>query len=246
MRSFAAFLSSSLLLAALVAQEPTNPQPVSAPPDGPKRPRDHVELLATFAKMPGLEARFTEEKHLALLVVPLQSRGRLYFLRPGYLLREVEAPEKASLLITPKELRMKGREGTEVIDLQTSDRVQLFVTSLVQVFCGNKEALAKHYKIEFQPDARDEVSWRLVLTPSEKPLQQMLQSLTMRGSGFAVTEIEVKDPNGDRTVTRIVDANTKRHFDADEQLHLFRIEKPAKDESEAKLTPGETGTKKAP
>ncbi|MEI6129830.1 MAG: outer membrane lipoprotein carrier protein LolA [Planctomycetota bacterium] len=244
MRSFAAFLSSSVWLAALVAQEPTKPESAPNEPTEPKRPRDPVELLATFAKMPGLEARYTEEKHLALLAVPLQSRGRLYFLRPGYLLREVEAPEKASLLITPKELRMKGREGTEVIDLQSSDRVHLFVTSLVQVFCGDKDALGKHYKLDFQPEPRDEVSWRLVLTPSEKPLKQMLQSLTLRGSGFAVTEIEVKDPNGDRTVTKIVGADTKRSFDADEQLRLFRIEKPAKGSAEPQPPPTDAGTKK--
>src|ERR1700712_3927458 len=65
------------------------------------------QLMAAFSRMPGLEARFVEEKHLSMLARPLTSQGRLYFARPGLLLRRVEQPQKSEVLITPQQLTLK-------------------------------------------------------------------------------------------------------------------------------------------
>lgn len=209
-----------LLATALFAQEPAKPAPKG---ELPKRPADAAELFAAFAKMPGLEARYTEDKHLQLLEVPLQSKGRLYFLPPGYLLRMVEAPEKSTLLITPKELRMQNRDGTEVVDLGQSERLRTFVTSLVRVFGGDREELERQYKVEFVASKDDATTWRLELLPRGKPLDQMLKGLVLAGNGFAVTTITVFEPNGDRTETRIEQADPKRAFDREEKKKLFGI-----------------------
>ncbi|MFO1076617.1 MAG: outer membrane lipoprotein carrier protein LolA [Planctomycetota bacterium] len=221
MRSSVNCLAASLcFLAALCAQEEGTPAPQA---DQQKRPADAGALFAAFAKMPGLEARYAEEKHLQLLEVPLVSSGRLYFMPPGYLLRAVEAPEKSTLLITPKELRMANRDGTEVVDLAQSDRLRVFVTSLVRVFRGDAEELARQYRVDYLPVKDDETSWRLELAPRGRPLDQMLQRLVLAGSGFAVTEITVVEPNGDRTVTKIDKADPKRTFDKDERKKLFGV-----------------------
>ncbi|MFY9344569.1 MAG: outer membrane lipoprotein carrier protein LolA [Planctomycetota bacterium] len=188
------------------------------------RPADARALFAAFAKLPGLEATYEEEKHLALLAAPLKSRGRMLFLPPGYLARAVEAPEKSLLVITPDELRIDGRDGREVIDLKRSDRVRLFVTALVQVFAGNEPVLAKSFTVDYALDARSKTGWTLVLLPKEKALQQMIKSMTLRGEGVAVTAVEVEDPNGDRTVTKIVTADANRTFDAAEKKRWFGIE----------------------
>src|SRR5664279_2835561 len=82
------------------------------------QPASFDVLLGAFAHMPGLEARFVEDKHLALLAEPLQSSGVLFFARPGMLLRRVEAPRKSEVVITPTELRMKDADGEQSIDLR--------------------------------------------------------------------------------------------------------------------------------
>lgn len=179
--------------------------------------------------MTGLEARFEEDKHLALLAMPLQSKGRLYFHRPdakgpGYLARHVESPEPATVLITPTELRMQNRDGVEVIDLKRSDKVRNFITSLVHVFAGDEVALTKVYTVVFTPTDKDPAGWTLTLTPRDKPLNQMLKSLCLVGEGEAVVRIELHEPNGDRTITRIVAADPARAFDADAKKRLFGIE----------------------
>ncbi|MCA8953050.1 MAG: outer membrane lipoprotein carrier protein LolA, partial [Planctomycetes bacterium] len=181
-------------------------------------------LFAAFAAMPGLEARYTEEKHLALLAVPLTSAGRLYFLQPGYLARVVEKPEPSKLLITPDKLRMADRDGVEVIDLQQSERLRLFVTSLVRVFRGDRAALTEHYSIEYTPSPDDPAAWTLALAPKRAPLDHMMKSLTLRGKGVAVTGFELVEPNGDRTVTKIIAADPEREFSVAEKTELFGIE----------------------
>ncbi|HEX5050125.1 MAG TPA: outer membrane lipoprotein carrier protein LolA [Planctomycetota bacterium] len=193
------------------------------------RPGDAEALFRMFARTTGLEASFEEEKHLALLALPLKSKGHLFFFRrdlrsPGYLARFVDEPEASSVLITPDELRLVNRDGTEVIDLKRSDKVRTFITSLVHVFAGEQKALAKSYEIAFALEPEDEARWTLTLTPRDKPLDQMLKTLRLVGTGEAVERIEIEEPNGDRTVTRIVTADPARTFDPAELKRLFGID----------------------
>ena len=53
----------------------------------PPEPPDARTLLRALATVEGLEAKFIEDKHLALLRAPLSSKGRLYFTRPGHMAR---------------------------------------------------------------------------------------------------------------------------------------------------------------
>lgn len=200
------------------------PDPASVPAQDRARPADAKTLLAVFARMPGLEATYTEEKKLALLALPLKSKGRILFLPPGYLFRAVEAPEPATLRITPDELRTEDRDGKQSIDLRRSDTVRVFITALVQVFAGDEPALQKAFTVSYAAVPETKNGWALELLPKEANLQRMMKSLQLRGAGEAVTAIVVVDPNGDRTTTTIVTADGKRTFDAAEKKRWFGIE----------------------
>lgn len=193
-----------------------------------QRPASQAALFRTFAKIKGLSASYTENKYLSLLAVPLKSTGKLHFMQPGYLSRIVETPEKSKLTITKSELRMaskdsSGKNKEEVIDLRQSDRVRLFVTSLVQVFQGNEKALKKHYRIRYTPKQDDAHAWQLELKPLEKPLTQIMARLVLVGRDKAVTGIELHEPNGDRTITKIVKVDAERTFTKKEQLEIFGV-----------------------
>ena len=53
-------------------------------------------LLAEFSHMPGLEARFREEKRIALLVLPLVSEGTIHFAPPARLVVTVMTGRRRS------------------------------------------------------------------------------------------------------------------------------------------------------
>lgn len=218
------------LLTAAAAQDEPARQAAPPPPAERPRPRDAAALFARLGAVAGLEATFEEEKHVALLALPLRSKGRLLFHRPdpsgpGWLARVVEAPEPARVLITPRQLRLENRDGVEVIDLSRSDKVRSFVASLVHVFAGDEAALQKSYRVAYEPDPADAAAWTLTLTPRGEPLDKMLRQLRLGGRGEAVQRIEVHEPNGDRTVTRVLSADPARRFDDDELRRLFGIER---------------------
>lgn len=211
------------------AQEPATPKPPAPTQEQlaqRPRPADAAALFALLGRATGLEAEFREEKHLSLLAVPLQSRGKLYFLPPGHLTRVIEAPEPATLTISPKELRLQNRDGTEVVDLQRSDKVRTFVAALVQVFAADRLGLEKSFTLDYRLAEADRAAWTLVLTPRGKPLDQLLARLELHGRGEAIVRIEMHEPGGDRTVTTIVTADPQRRFDAAERQRWFGI--PAK------------------
>ena len=219
MRSWTACLLASVLAASAMPQEPA-----SGAEDVGARPKDAKALFERFARIRGLEARYEEEKHLALLAMPLKSRGVLFALQPGYLTRIVEEPEESRLTITPDELRMVDRSGTEVLDLRKNDEVRVFVTSILRVFLGDRKGLEPSYEIRYEPSAEDELAWTLHLTPRKEPLDKMLRELVLRGRGERVEGYEIVEPSGDRTVTKIVRANPERRFTAEEKRELFGIE----------------------
>lgn len=221
-------LSGSLLASALVLLTPCLAQVVPADSGSAKgvqlRPVSAADLFARFAKMPGLEARYAEKKHVGLLTVPLQSRGVLYFMRGGYLARVVKKPRPSLLAITPTQLRMEDDKGVEVVDLRQSPELRLFVTSLARVFSGDRKELGSSYTIAFEPDAADKLGWSLMLRPRAKPLTNMVKSLRLRGMGYSVTKIEMHEPNGDHSVMSVVDADAEREFSDEEKFELFGLE----------------------
>ena len=230
MASSRACPSPSLLLAPLLAllgaTAPALAQEQAA--KTPARPKDEAALFAMFAELRGMTASYTEKKYLSLLAVPLTSSGKLHFLADGqdkkaHLVRSVEKPEKSKLTITEAELRMADKNGTEVIDLRQSDRVRLFVTSLMRIFQGDRKALQKHYKVRYVLDDKHATRWHLELVPKKQPLDKILKQLSLFGDGQAVTRIELIEPSGDRTVTTIDKVDPRRTFTAEEKREIFGI-----------------------
>jgi hypothetical protein len=179
-------------------------------------------LLSAFAHMPGLEAQFIEEKHIALLAKPLESKGVLYFMQPGLMLRRIVSPRPSEVLITPDSLRMKDARGEQALDLRARADVRPFVESLTWILGGDRKALESVYALQFAP-AAGTAPWTLTLTPKGKPVAQIIAAIVITGSGRTVDSVEVRETGGDHALTRIVHADPKRVFSAEERGRLFGI-----------------------
>jgi outer membrane lipoprotein-sorting protein len=181
--------------------------------------------MAAFERMPGLEARFVEEKRIGLLARPLESRGQLFFTRPGLFLRRVESPSPSEVVINDKQLVLRDQSGEQRIDLGARAEVRPFVESMTWLLAGDQAALRSVYQIEFAP-AADGASWTLVLTPKQDPIARLIASIRVLGRGLGVSEIQVRERNGDESVTRILEANPRRHFTRAELARLFGVGAP--------------------
>lgn len=205
------------------------PSVVLAQPPGEAGPKTATELFAKMSTLAGLEATFVETKKVALLKVPLRSEGTLFYMRPGYLLRQVTAPKPSRVLITPERLELKDAHGTRTMDLRARPDVKLFVESFIKVLAGDQAALSKVFEIHFEHAIANPqqpaslAGWTLVLTPKSVPLNQLVQKLTLSGKGYAVDRIEVLETKGDSAVTELTVKAIGRTFTNQEKQALFGI-----------------------
>ena len=178
-------------------------------------------LIASFAAMPGLAARFREEKQLSLLQVPLVSEGVLYFAPPDRLVRHVEKPAPSTLLLRGDELVLGTAADQHAIDLSSQPAVRSFVDAFRLVLAGDLAQLRALYDIQFH--AAGASGWQIQLAPRDERLAGVIRSIEVAGSGAELREVRVVQTSGDATTTRFRDVDRNRHFSAAELEALFRI-----------------------
>ena len=156
MRSWAAaaLFAPTLVLTLVVTAGSALAQP-QAPSDAPTLD----SILSRFAALPGLEARFVEEKTMAMLAVPVRSEGQIYFAgNPARLMRRVTAPDPSQALIAGGELRMRSGGRTETISIAGNPVLRGFVDSFREFETGGG-----HYTWwSNRPGVRERnVGWRI-------------------------------------------------------------------------------------
>ena len=179
-------------------------------------------LFARVSRIPGLEARFQEERRLALLAVPLRSEGRLYFAPPARLARRTERPVPALLLLDGDRLWFgddAGGHSSVELDARPGPPC-VFVEGFTSVLAGDLGALQRDFTLRFTPPGADG-GWRLELTPRLETLTHVLARIEIRGIDIRISEVRVVEATGDETLTRFSEVNVDRHFDAAELARLF-------------------------
>lgn len=175
-------------------------------------------LLAGMASTRGVSARFVEEREVALLVAPLESRGALYFVPPDRMARFTVEPAPAALLVEGERLRFREGGDTPEVDLSSSPMARAFVDNFMAVFAGDRERLESLYRAEL---AGNREAWELVLAPKSPVLARFLEAVVLRGDAEGLREMEVRDTDGDRTHTRLVEVDTDHAFTREELERIF-------------------------
>ena len=188
---------------------------------GPAASPDPVAAwVAEMAAVPGLEARFREEKHLALLEDPLVSEGTLLYARPDRLRRSIEAPVRSTLVLRGSELSMVGSSGARTLDLDAQPAIRVFVDGFRLILAGDLAHLRELYTLELRSMGAD--GWDLTLTPRAPPLRDAIASVRVQGKGRVLRELRVRETGGDETVTLFRDVDPARTFSEQERDELFR------------------------
>ncbi len=209
--------SALLSLSVLAAMAPSTPlaaQGEAAP--------ELDALLRSFRSLPGLSARFREEKHVALLAAPLRSEGEIHFAPPDRLLRRVTTPTRSVALIADGRLTLVSDGRREQFDLTRQPLVAGFVDSFRHVLAGDREALERSYRIAYTRE--DDGRWRLTLRPRAAPLNQFLREMTFEGRGVQVRRMRMLEVSGDETRTEFYDVDTTRRWSPEEIRRVFRVD----------------------
>jgi hypothetical protein len=180
-------------------------------------------VLEHMASSAGVEVAFRERKELALLSMPLESEGVLYFSRPDRFARFTLEPAFASLVVNGRQVSVReGRDG-EPIDLSSNPLTRVFVENFVVLWSGDREKLEALYDIEFSGDPE---RWNLRLVPRRTPLADAIVAITMTGDAGAMREMLVEEKDGDRTSTTFEGLRSDRAFTPQELDRIFTAGQP--------------------
>lgn len=175
-------------------------------------------LMEGFAASHGVRAKFVEEKHLSLLVEPLQSEGAIYFMPPHRLAREIVRPVPSALIVNGNSLATRTPGEINHVDLAASDVARHFVESFIVLFSGDLDELQRRYEVVFEATGR---RWRMELVPRQSVVRHLIAQIRLLGEGLALREMEIIETQGDRTTTRFAAIDSDHRFDAAEATRLF-------------------------
>ncbi|HTO06237.1 MAG TPA: outer membrane lipoprotein carrier protein LolA [Myxococcota bacterium] len=199
-----------LALAALAA--------LAAEPAQPARDLTLEDLLSHMRATHGVVAEFHEVKTLKLLDAPLESRGTLYFAPPDRLARVTREPAETKLVLDGGRMSFRDAAGGSDVDLSENPVARAFADNLMVLWRGDRAALESIYQLDFHADGS---RWQLALSPRHSPLDQFLRSITLRGDGAEMREMEVLESDGDRTQTFFDKIDVAHEFGEDEARAVF-------------------------
>jgi hypothetical protein len=172
---------------------------------GAAAPFTAEQLMASLAAQPDSVIEFTETRHSSLLKEPLVTTGELRFKRPDTLERRVKTPFAERYLIEGDRLTIErsGAGAPRTLSLGSQPLLANLVETIRALLRGDLQTLTRLYRVELRGTPDD---WALTLLPSDPAMVEFVASVHVRGRAAALTEMEVVEPNGDRTVTHFAHA----------------------------------------
>jgi hypothetical protein len=175
-------------------------------------------LMNQLAALPGLEAKFSEQKHITLLAAPLTTEGVLRFSPPSMLSRETTKPQASRVVIVKDRLFFDDGKNSQEVDIGNNPVVRAFVNSFVLLLAGDRAGLEQLFDMKLKSGA----AWELELTPKKEPISKIIKRMVVQGRGVAVEKLIVEEMTGDRTETSFVEVNPARRFSDAEKQKFFR------------------------
>lgn len=160
-----------------------------------------ARLMQGFAAQPRSEARFSEEKAIPELDLPLPSQGTLRWQAPDRLEKHTTSPIDEVLRVEGGRLLYErpDRGIRREFGLDEQPEMRALVEAVRSTLAGDLAVLRRHYEIGFTPE-RPDAPWRMVLTPLSLRVRAAVQRILVSGRGPQMRSIETEGGGG---VTRM-------------------------------------------
>ncbi|HEX5660239.1 MAG TPA: outer membrane lipoprotein carrier protein LolA [Polyangiales bacterium] len=179
--------------------------------------QDVKGVLAEFAQVEALSAKFHEEKTMSLLATPIRSDGTLHYQKPRKLVRHAN---KASMLLDGSKLSFGDAKNSQTMDLSSQPALRVLIDTFVSVLGGDLAALERVATVRVEPQG---AGYRIHVTPKDDKVKRLVKAMSFDGEGAKLTRMELLDANGDTTVTTFSALTLRKPFTSAEQKQLFRI-----------------------
>ena len=152
------------------------------------------EVMQALSNVSQTEVRYREEKHLAILDVPLQQSGRLIYIAPDKYIRSLDAPGGGRFIVDGDQVIVEKGGREKRFNLDEMPGIKAFIASFGATLSGDLPRLQKFYVTTFS--GRKE-AWELDLKPSEKRLAAQVSHIRLWGRKDKIEGMEIHETNGD-------------------------------------------------
>jgi len=142
------------------------------------------------------EGRFVQQKHIAVLPVPLNSTGRFQFEQGKGVIWEVLTPVQNKIELTLKGISFgsEQQKGQELSSAQQAG-VEVVAKIFMGVIAGELDSLNDYFVVQASGDSGH---WKLLLTPHSANLAAYIKNIELQG-GELTEQLDIAETNGDRT-----------------------------------------------
>ncbi len=182
------------------------PAPMSLAQTSPQSVREagstgwNVEqLIESLAKNRQAEVRFEETAFSNLLTQPLKTQGILRFTPPTGLEKHITAPHDERYLVEGDTVlfESKTKDTNRTLSLHDYPALRAFTEGFRSTLANDVITLKRFYSVTLQGEPQ---RWVLILRPLDKAVQELVESIRISGEREHVGSIEIKAPDGDRSV----------------------------------------------
>jgi len=184
-------------------------------------PPELLRVLQEHGRAHSLYARFIEEKHIALLKVPLRNEGFLAYLRPNQFARVVEKPTPSK--VVAKDNRLAFREGTgpkTELSLDQRPELRALVEGIMLLLSGDVQQIEKLYTIKVEACTGD---CRVELYPKDERMLRLIKKFVIQARPKQLAAFEVHESSGDYSVIQLHDLVLDRAFSEAEKKAIFSV-----------------------
>ncbi|HUN27823.1 MAG TPA: LolA-related protein [Steroidobacteraceae bacterium] len=177
-------------------------------------------LLQRLARPAPSSTAFVEAHFSPLLTRPLVVSGRLEYLGPDALARDVEKPyrERAEIRGDTATVAREG-EPAQSFALERAPEMRGLLASFTDLLGGNRAALERAFRLDLHGSPSD---WTLGLTPRDPRILERIRSVVVSGRGAEPRCLTIFQANDDTTIMLLADAAStalpaapdRRWFDA--------------------------------
>jgi hypothetical protein len=152
------------------------------------------QLMAEFSRVASSEATYHERKHIEFLDSDITQNGRLSYIAPGHVVRELISPISERFEANEDKVTVDRKNVHRQISLGSIPAVAAFIESFRGTLSGDLDLLRQYYVVRFSGGLD---AWKLDLVPTQKEMKRYVSQIVIEGKSTDISKVEIYEQNGD-------------------------------------------------
>ena len=171
-------------------------------------------ITQAASAMKTMQCDFTQTKHLKMLNDKMTSKGRMYYQQTNRLRWEYTSPYSYTFILNDDKVLLKNAQRNDVIDVNKNKLFREIARIMMNSVVGTSLTDDKNFKSTIATNGSE---WTASLLPQRKDLKQLFQKIILHfnRTNAMVTQVELIEKNGDKTVIELNNIRTNEKISAD-------------------------------